>query len=105
MRIQLLHVPDCPSVTPLLTLLDQLVGERPNVRVVPETIADEARAAALGMTGSPTLLVDGRDPFGRPDTRPSVGCRLYRDEHDQLARMPSLTQLRQALTAAEADDA
>ena len=29
------------------------------------------------MTGSPTLLVDGADPFARPGQPPSISCRLY----------------------------
>lgn len=40
-------------------------------------VTSAAEAARLGMAGSPTVLVDGRDPFG--GQTPSVACRLYRN--------------------------
>jgi hypothetical protein len=49
------------------------------------------------MTGSPTLLVDGVDPFARPGLTPSVSCRLYRDETGAIAGAPSVAALRRAL--------
>jgi hypothetical protein len=49
------------------------------------------------MNGSPTLLIDGVDPFGRPGLRPSLSCRLYPDENGSLSGAPSVTQLRQVL--------
>jgi len=49
------------------------------------------------MSGSPTLLADGADPFARPGQRPSVSCRLYLDEHGRRAPAPSAAQLRAAL--------
>ena len=49
------------------------------------------------MTGSPTLLADGADPFARPGLLPAVSCRLYRDEHGRQVPSPSAAQLRAAL--------
>ena len=49
------------------------------------------------MTGSPTLLADGADPFARPGQLPSVSCRLYRDEHGRRVPAPSAAQLRAVL--------
>jgi hypothetical protein len=54
------------------------------------------------MHGSPTLLIDGADPFAEPGQPPSMSCRLYRDENGQLSRAPSLGQLRQAIEQAPA---
>ena len=55
------------------------------------------------MTGSPTLLVNGVDPFATSDHCDcGLSCRLYRNEHDQFVATPSLTQLRTALTRAPA---
>ena len=51
----------------------------------------------LGMTGSPTLLADGTDPFARPGLNPSISCRLYHDEQGRAVPAPSLGQLRAAL--------
>jgi len=49
------------------------------------------------MTGSPTLLADGADPFARSGLEPSLSCRLYRDENGRLGSAPSAAQLRQLL--------
>jgi hypothetical protein len=39
-------------------------------------------AERLGMTGSPTLLADGIDPFARPGRLPGISCRLYATSRD-----------------------
>ena len=33
-------------------------------------------AARYGMQGSPTILIDGRDPFAEPGAAASLSCRL-----------------------------
>ena len=60
-------------------------------------VTSQADAERLGMTGSPTLLADGADPFARPGQLPSVSCRLYPDEHGRPGPAPSTSQLRAAL--------
>jgi hypothetical protein len=55
------------------------------------------------MHGSPTLLIDGVDPFAGPDQPPSLSCRLYRDEAGRAGGAPSVQALRQALAAAGHD--
>ena len=52
------------------------------------------------MHGSPTLLIDGVDPFAVPGQPPSMSCRLYRDDDGQASGAPSAGQLRQALERA-----
>jgi hypothetical protein len=94
--VRVLHVPDCPNVELLTDRLGQLLTGR-DVQVIHEVVASEADAAAAGMTGSATLLVDGVDPFARSDSEANLSCRLYRDESGRLDRAPSLTQLRRAL--------
>ena len=49
------------------------------------------------MTGSPTLLADGTDPFARPGEEPSISCRLYLDEHGRQGPAPSSRQLSDVL--------
>jgi hypothetical protein len=49
------------------------------------------------MTGSPTLLIDGHDPFAEPGSAASLSCRLYRDESGRIVGAPSVAQLRRAL--------
>jgi hypothetical protein len=48
-------------------------------------VADEREAAEAGMHGSPTLLIDGVDPFAQPGQAASVSCRFYRDATGHLA--------------------
>lgn len=47
--------------------------------------------------GSPTVLVDGRDPFAGDDEPVGLSCRVYRTP-DGPAGAPTVDQLRAALT-------
>jgi hypothetical protein len=73
-----------------------LLAARGDVTVVHRVIDDLEQARALGMTGSPTLLVDGVDPFAVPGQPASVSCRLYLVD-GRLAGSPSIEQLREVL--------
>lgn len=95
MRVQVLHVPGCPNAAVLAGRLRQLAVGR--ARIERRLVHDLAEAARLGMNGSPTLLIDGADPFGRPGLRPSLSCRLYPDENGSLSGAPSVAQLRKVL--------
>jgi len=57
------------------------------------------------MHGSPTLLIDGVDPFAEPGQPPSLSCRLYRDDDGRTSGAPSAGQLRHAIEQALADQA
>lgn len=76
MQIDLLHIASCPNVAVVRQRLRE-AGEQLHltidVREVEVTTTEEANR--LGMHGSPTILLDGRDPF--PGSPPSVSCRLY----------------------------
>ncbi len=97
MRLEILQVPDCPSATVLAARLAELADAWPGLTVTREIVTTAHDAGRLGMTGSPTLLADGADPFARPGQNPSISCRLYRDELGRAAPAPSLEQLRAAL--------
>lgn len=97
MRLTILHVPDCPNLAILQGRLAEATGGRGDVDVDRQLVDSEETARELGMTGSPTLLVDGRDPFAEPGLSASLSCRLYRDETGRVAGAPSTTQLRRAL--------
>jgi hypothetical protein len=102
MRITVLTVPDCPN-TPLAAerIAGALDGRAVPVEVV--EVRDEARAAEVGMTGSPTILVDGVDPFAVPGAEPSLSCRLYRRaDGTVVGGAPSEADLRDALAAEDA---
>ncbi len=98
MHLTVLAVPDCPNAPVLNDRLAAVVDGRAGVEVSLEVICDEGEAARRGMHGSPTLLIDGVDPFAEPGQAPSMSCRLYRDENGQPSGAPSPGQLRQAIT-------
>ena len=95
MTLVILQVPGCPGADLLAARLDGLLAGRAGV--TRRVVASQAEAERFGMTGSPTLLADGVDPFARPGLLPAVSCRLYRDEHGRQVPSPSATQLRAAL--------
>jgi Alkylmercury lyase len=100
MHVSVLAVPDCPNATVLADRLAAVLDGRPGVSVSHQVISDEGQAVRLGMHGSPTLLIDGLDPFAEPGQPPTMSCRLYRDENGQLSGSPSLGQLRDAMEPA-----
>ena len=95
MTLEILQVPGCPGADLMAARLDGVLAGRG--RVTRRVVTSEADAERLGMTGSPTLLADGADPFARPGLLPAVSCRLYRDEHGRQVPSPSAAQLRAAL--------
>ena len=100
MRLQILQVPDCPGAAALDNILSSLLADRTDIQVARQVVTTEDEAAQLGMTGSPTILADGRDLFPTPGQQPSLSCRLYPREHGQLGPAPTAGQLRKALTPA-----
>ncbi|MEU1208001.1 alkylmercury lyase [Nocardia sp. NPDC005825] len=98
MKLEILQVTDCPNVAVLeQRLRDALTDAGAEIEIEHRVIDDAAEAATAGMTGSPTLLVDGRDPFAVPGQPPSVSCRLYRREDGGLDGAPTITALCAAL--------
>ena len=67
--------------------------------VTTRVVAGQAEAERTAFTGSPTVLIDGRDPFAEPGRTPGLTCRVYRTP-DGLVGLPALDDLRQVLRAA-----
>jgi hypothetical protein len=99
----LLTVSACPNAAAFEERLAAALAGHPPVVVRRREVADEREAAEAGMHGSPTLLIDGVDPFAPPGQAPSMSCRLYRDAAGHLAGAPPVEALRQALAAAGHD--
>lgn len=100
MHLIVLAVPGCPNSPVLKDRLAAVLDDRAEVSVLHQVISDEAEAARWGMHGSPTLLIDGVDPFAEPGQPPSLSCRLYRDDNGETSGAPSVSQLRQAIEQA-----
>ncbi len=103
MRLEILHVPDCPGAAVLEDRLAEVLADYPAAEVARQVIATEEEAGRAGMTGSPTLLVDGMDPFARPGQQPGISCRLYRDADGHPGPAPSVAQLRGVLNVRAGD--
>jgi hypothetical protein len=98
MKLEVLHVLDCPNLTSMLKGL----GEVTELPITTRLITTEAEAAEFGMAGSPTLLIDGIDPFAATGGCDSgVSCRLYRDSTGRIIAAPPIEQLRAAIVAAQ----
>ena len=93
MEITLLHVADCPNLGLARDRVTQAAEQAGLVvRVHERLVSDLAEVAGLGFTGSPTILIDGADPFATADTIPSVSCRLYATD-DGVQGAPSIEDL------------
>lgn len=101
MDIELLVLPDCPNEKAAAERLRQAledIGLHDTV-ITTRVITSQAEAERSGFTGSPTIFVDGRDPFADPSCPPGLTCRIYRTPRG-LAGVPEVGQLRQVLTVA-----
>jgi hypothetical protein len=93
MDVELQYFDGCPSWRIADERLAALAAERSDLRVTHRLVESLDDAERLGFHGSPTILVEGVDPFA--DARTSVGlsCRLY-PTPEGLAGAPTLEQLR-----------
>lgn len=71
-------------------------GRREDVQVEYQLIESPEAAERAGFHGSPTILVDGRDPFVTGDEPVGLTCRVFRTERGREGS-PSEIQLRAAL--------
>jgi hypothetical protein len=97
MELTVLSVPDCPNAAVLDERLAIVLAGRPEIAVTRHVIDDEEQAVRYGMHGSPTLLIDGADPFADPRVPASMSCRLYRGTGGRVDGAPSVIELRRAL--------
>jgi len=97
MELTVLAMPDCPNVALMVRRLAVAAAGLPDVTVIRRVVDDEGQAAALGMRGSPTLLIDGADPFAAASQPVGLGCRLYRQADGSLSGAPPVRSLRRAL--------
>ena len=101
MDVRLQYFDDCPNWRLAQARLNEALAafgdERPAVTYELVTTPEEAERA--GFRGSPTVLVNGRDPFAGPDDPIALSCRMYRVPAG-LEYAPTVDQLRAALADA-----
>jgi len=102
MKVELLVVPDCPNESPMAELLRTALRDvgLDGVSVKRTLVSSQEQAERRHFTGSPTVLVDGIDPFPTAGP-PSMACRIYLHT-DGPSGLPELGALRRALKQAAA---
>jgi hypothetical protein len=97
-KVCLLYFEDCPNWRIADARLKEAlarVGTDPDA-VTYEQVTTVERAEALAFRGSPTILIDGADPFADPDAPAGLACRVYRTESG-VQPAPTVDQLRAVL--------
>jgi aminoglycoside 6'-N-acetyltransferase len=102
--LRILHVRDCPNVRLLAERLGIALRDHRDIVVTWQVIDTVEAATTEGMNGSPTLLVDGVDPFAEPGQQPSLSCPLHRED-GRPGGVPSVRSLRRAVGRATRPDA
>ena len=93
MKVQLLYFDGCPNWEIMLSTLREFLGEKsPPVAVDLVRVDTQKTAERWSFRGSPTVLIDGEDPFLDSDAPIGLSCRIYRTPAG-LAGSPSREQL------------
>ena len=103
MDVELLLVADCPHEQPAASLLRAALDDvgLTTVQFEVTVIATHEEAERRAFGGSPTILLNGDDPFQVPGQPASVACRIYPGG----GGLPDPRALRQALKRAAVDGA
>ncbi|MDH3753601.1 MAG: thioredoxin family protein [Acidimicrobiia bacterium] len=99
MDITLQYIDDCPNWKTADDHLRALRAELPDLVVTHQLVNTPDEAEAVGFRGSPSILVDGIDPFADPGAPVGLSCRVYQTP-DGPAGSPTIDQLRAVLTRA-----
>lgn len=100
MRVQLLYFDECPNwrVTDA-RLREALEAIGQPVEVERVLVRTPEQAEEWGFRGSPSVLIDGEDPFAQAGAPVGLSCRLYRTP-DGIGGSPTVGQLVDALARA-----
>jgi hypothetical protein len=96
MNVELVYFDGCPNWTTVDRRLGRLAKEL-GFELQRRAVTGPEDAEVAGMHGSPTVLVDGGDPFANAEP-PSMSCRVYQTP-DGPAGSPTMAQLRRGLGA------
>lgn len=97
-KIQLLYFEGCPHWHVMHDRLREAIASTDSdAQVELVQVRTPRQAAEWRFHGSPSVLVNGRDPFAEPDAPIGLACRLYRTP-EGLRGAPGLDELVAALT-------
>jgi len=96
MKIDILYFDGCPTYRAAeKTLRETLVEEGIEAEVELVAVDTDEEARRLGFPGSPTIRLDGRDPFPEQEER-GLGCRVYATS-EGMKGSPTAEMIRAAL--------
>lgn len=101
MELKVLYFEGCPNWKVARQRLNEalaVAGLTDTVEVTYQAVETPEEAERVGFRGSPTILIDGRDPWADEDAPVGLSCRIYRTEHGAEGS-PSGAQLAEALCA------
>jgi hypothetical protein len=89
-EVRLLYFDDCPNWHHAQARLREALADlEPPVQVRYELVRTPEDAERAGFRGSPTILINGRDPFAAPEDPVGLACRIYRTRTVWSRRRPS----------------
>ncbi len=95
MKLELLYFDGCPNWKVADERLQHLAAAR-GLTVEHRLITTPEEAEASQFRGSPTVLVDGSDPFATDDEPVGLSCRIYQTPEGP-AGSPTIQQIEAAL--------
>ncbi|KZE92433.1 hypothetical protein AVP42_02587 [Agromyces sp. NDB4Y10] len=96
MEITLQYFDGCPNWQTVERRLTELISGRPDLTSKRELVATAEQAERIGFRGSPSILVDGVDPFADPNVPVGLACRVYATPAGP-AGAPTTPQLREVV--------
>lgn len=97
--VRLVYFESCPNWRVAdARLKEALVGMGADPDAVAyEQVTTAEQADAAGLAGSPTILVNGTDPFANPGIPTGLACRVYLTDSG-VQPAPAVEQMQAALT-------
>ncbi|WP_411731595.1 hypothetical protein [Paeniglutamicibacter sp.] len=97
MRIELLHIAECPNSAEAGLRLEMALTALGHSDIGYRTRLLESQADAVGtaFAGSPTITVDGTDIFPNGAPTSDLACRIYMNPGG-IAGLPTVEQLKEA---------
>jgi hypothetical protein len=92
MEITLQYFDGCPNWEVLDHRIAEALHGRTDASIIRQRVGTTVEAVRLGFHGSPTILIDGIDPFAEPSAPVGLACRVFRTPNG-LAGSPTLEQL------------
>lgn len=98
MRLELLHIDECPNTVKAYERLEEALRAlgRAEVEVHVRLLESAADIQDTGFAGSPTITVDGVDIFPGGAPASELSCRIYMTPRG-FAGLPTTEQLTEAL--------